>query len=371
MSARSREKRRIVRVRGAPSSTKSRAILTREMLDDHSTISGSPAFGTIFALTRPSANRPLPYILKWAEAGAKLSGVRLVRGFNATWRFRAAAENFRRLDYVISRLSRRVEIAADSPRPAEYPDRPFEAHLPTNTTKQHRVPGTWRKIRRSRSTAGMTPRALPIGVRSSARRFDDIGVTRSWPRKSLRACAARNSRCPEGSWLFLLQFSGARGGSDDPESSDSSTVHFITVFRVVSSNTHRPRNANKKNRNERPLPTTRITYEVADQIAHLTFEPTLQAQRLQLPLCSANYEAFDGRRQGRTTIPLYTSPAAAAASAHALTSVLRRCLTFDQATRARKPVQAWPTAASILRDPILRDGGGQSATTTHLNCLNP
>ena len=46
--------------------------------------------GTIFKLSSEDRGKTLPYILSWAEAGARLSGVDVVEG-NATMAIRAAA----------------------------------------------------------------------------------------------------------------------------------------------------------------------------------------------------------------------------------------------------------------------------------------
>ncbi len=69
----------------------------------------------------------LPYILKWAEAGAKLSGVDVIRGFNATMAIRAAAAKlFCDLDYVISPVSPVVNFPAEFASPVNDPEKPFE-----------------------------------------------------------------------------------------------------------------------------------------------------------------------------------------------------------------------------------------------------
>jgi len=71
--------------------------------------------------------KALPYIVQWAEKGAKLTGVDVVRGFNATMEIRAAAAKlFSELDYVISPISPVVKFAAELAAPLNDPDRPFE-----------------------------------------------------------------------------------------------------------------------------------------------------------------------------------------------------------------------------------------------------
>src|SRR5712671_2362611 len=82
-------------------------VLTREMLD------GLDAFWRVRSwdedlsgLTPAERARALPYIYKWAESGAKLTGVDVIRGFNATMAIRsAAAKLFADIDYVVSPVS--------------------------------------------------------------------------------------------------------------------------------------------------------------------------------------------------------------------------------------------------------------------------
>ena len=103
-----------------------------------STISGARGCGTIFP-NSPATERgkALPYIVKWAEAGAKLSGVDVVRGFNATMAIRAAAAKlFADIDYVISPVSPVVNFAAELAAPLNDPDKPFE-HICLHRAVEH------------------------------------------------------------------------------------------------------------------------------------------------------------------------------------------------------------------------------------------
>ena len=78
-------------------------------------------------LTPGERAKALPYILKWAEAGARLSGVDVIRGFNATMAIRAAAAKlFGELDYVVSPVSPVVNFAAELAAPLNDPEKPFE-----------------------------------------------------------------------------------------------------------------------------------------------------------------------------------------------------------------------------------------------------
>ena len=78
-------------------------------------------------LTPAERAKALPYILRWAETGANLSGVDVVRGFNATMAIRAAAAKlFCEIDYVISPVSPVVNFAAELAAPLNDPAKPFE-----------------------------------------------------------------------------------------------------------------------------------------------------------------------------------------------------------------------------------------------------
>jgi len=111
-----------------------------------------------------------PYTLKWAEGGAKLSGVEAIRGFNQTMELRRlAALLFGKIDYLISPTAPLPAFAAERCSPDDDPERPFE-HIaftvPWNMTEQPAVS----------INAAFTASGLPIGVQIIGRRFDDHGV---------------------------------------------------------------------------------------------------------------------------------------------------------------------------------------------------
>src|SRR6266481_4645453 len=146
-------------------------VLTREMLD------GLDAFWRVRSwdedlsgLTPAERARALPYIYKWAEAGAQLSGVDVIRGFNATMAIRtAAAKLFADLDYVISPVSPVVNFAAELAFPINDPTKPFE-HI------CYTVPWNMAENPAISINGGFSERGFPIGVQIVGRRFDDIGV---------------------------------------------------------------------------------------------------------------------------------------------------------------------------------------------------
>ena len=101
--------------------------MTREMLDGLDNFWRARMWDDLSKLAPAERGKALPYIVNWAEAGAKLSGVDVIRGFNATMAIRAAAAKlFCDLDYVISPVSPVVNFAAELASPLNDPDKPFE-----------------------------------------------------------------------------------------------------------------------------------------------------------------------------------------------------------------------------------------------------
>jgi aspartyl-tRNA(Asn)/glutamyl-tRNA(Gln) amidotransferase subunit A len=135
--------------------TEVKSVLTREMLDGLDNFWRARMWDDLLKLAPAERAKALPYILRWAEAGAKLSGVDVIRGFNATMAIRsAAAALFADIDYVISPIS---------------PDRPFE-HI------CYTVPWNMSENPAASINGGFNAAGFPIGVQIVGRRFDDIGV---------------------------------------------------------------------------------------------------------------------------------------------------------------------------------------------------
>jgi aspartyl-tRNA(Asn)/glutamyl-tRNA(Gln) amidotransferase subunit A len=150
--------------------TEVESILTREMLDGLDNFWRARQWNDLAQLTPAERAKTLPYILKWAEAGAKLSGVDVVRGFNATMAIRtAAAKLFADIDYLISPVSPVVNFAAELAAPINDPNRPFE-HI------CYTVPWNMSENPAASINGGYDKKGFPIGVQIVGRRFDDIGV---------------------------------------------------------------------------------------------------------------------------------------------------------------------------------------------------
>ena len=145
-------------------------VLTREMLDGLDNFWRARMWDDLSKLTPAERAKTLPYIHQWAEAGAKLSGVDVIRGFNATMAIRvAAAKLFADIDYVISPVSPVVNFAAELASPLNDPDKPFE-HI------CYTVPWNMSENPAVSINGGYDRSGFPIGVQIVGRRFDDLGV---------------------------------------------------------------------------------------------------------------------------------------------------------------------------------------------------
>jgi aspartyl-tRNA(Asn)/glutamyl-tRNA(Gln) amidotransferase subunit A len=147
-----------------------KGILTREMLDGLDSFWRARAWDDLSRLAPDQRSQTLPYILNWADAGAKLSGVDVIRGFNATMAIRAAAAKlFADIDYLISPVSPVVKFPAEFASPLNDPDRPFE-HI------TYTVPWNMAENPAVSINGGYDAEGFPIGVQIVGRRFDDLGV---------------------------------------------------------------------------------------------------------------------------------------------------------------------------------------------------
>jgi aspartyl-tRNA(Asn)/glutamyl-tRNA(Gln) amidotransferase subunit A len=145
-------------------------VLTRALLDGLDHFWRARMWDDLSRLSESERSKALPYIQRWAEAGAKSSGVEVIRGFNATMAIRAAAARlFCDLDYVISPVSPVVNFAAEFAAPLNDPDRPFE-HI------CYTVPWNMSENPAASINGGFDANGFPIGVQIIGRRFDDLGV---------------------------------------------------------------------------------------------------------------------------------------------------------------------------------------------------
>src|SRR5450432_1599141 len=145
-------------------------ILTRAMLDGLDDFWRARMWDELSRLSPDERGKTLPYIHRWAERGAKLTGVDVIRGFNMTMAIRAAAAKlFCDLDYVISPVSPVVNFSAELASPINDPEKPFE-HI------CYTVPWNMAENPALSINGGYDAKGFPIGVQIVGRRFDDIGV---------------------------------------------------------------------------------------------------------------------------------------------------------------------------------------------------
>src|SRR6195952_2854908 len=145
-------------------------ILTREMLDGLDHFWRARMWSDLSLLPPEQRTKALPYIYQWAETGAKLSGVDVIRGFNATMAIRAAAAKlFHEVDYVISLVSPVVNFPAEFASPLNDPLKPSQ-HI------AYTVPWNMSENPAASINGGYDKKGFPIGVQIVGKRFDDLGV---------------------------------------------------------------------------------------------------------------------------------------------------------------------------------------------------
>jgi aspartyl-tRNA(Asn)/glutamyl-tRNA(Gln) amidotransferase subunit A len=145
-------------------------VMSRSILDGLDTFFRARSWGDIEPMPAEQRAKIHPYTRKWAEGGAKLSGVDVIRGFNQSMELRRlAALMFGKIDYLISPTAPIPAFAAERASPGDDPEHPFE-HIcftvPWNFTEQPAVS----------INAAFTNGGLPVGVQIIGRRFDDHGV---------------------------------------------------------------------------------------------------------------------------------------------------------------------------------------------------
>ena len=145
-------------------------VVSRGVLDGLDAFFRARSWADIEVLPPEQRAKIHPYTRTWAEGGAKLTGVEVIRGFNQSMVLRgAAAALFGKIEYLISPTAPIPAFAADRASPGNDPEHPFE-HIcftvPWNFTEQPAVS----------INAAFTASGLPIGVQIIGRRFDDLGV---------------------------------------------------------------------------------------------------------------------------------------------------------------------------------------------------
>ncbi|CDF87077.1 amidase [Pseudomonas knackmussii B13] len=147
-------------------------ILDSELLDGLDKFWRARLWAELENLPAERRERVLPYIFQWAEAGAQVSGVDAVRGFNRTFEMRKrAAAQFQGIDFLLSPTNQIASFPAEFAAPTNDPARPFE-HIgftvPWNMSEQPALS----------INCGFTAAGMPIGLQIVGPRFADIEVLR-------------------------------------------------------------------------------------------------------------------------------------------------------------------------------------------------
>jgi aspartyl-tRNA(Asn)/glutamyl-tRNA(Gln) amidotransferase subunit A len=114
--------------------------------------------------------RVLPYIQKWADSAAGMTGEAVFRAFHQFHLTRLqTVEACRPFDYVLSPVSPVPAFPAELPSPTNDPLRPLE-HIGFT------VPFNMSEQPAASINCGTTSQGLPIGLQIAGKRFDDLGV---------------------------------------------------------------------------------------------------------------------------------------------------------------------------------------------------
>jgi len=114
--------------------------------------------------------RVLPYIQRWADSAAGMSGEAVFRAFHQFHLTRVTTVNAcRAYDYVLSPVSPVPAFPAELPSPTNDPLRPLE-HIGFT------VPFNMSEQPAASINCGYTKGGLPIGLQIAGKRFDDLGV---------------------------------------------------------------------------------------------------------------------------------------------------------------------------------------------------
>ncbi|MDQ8731603.1 amidase [Bradyrhizobium sp. LHD-71] len=149
-----------------------RPVMTREMLDGVDTFFRARSWADFESYTPQARAKILPYILTWAEKGAKMSAAAAIRGYNQTNEIRkSAARLFQSADIVLSPTAPVAAFPAEWPSPLNDPERPFEHIVFT-------VPWNMAENPAASINCGFTQAGMPIGLQIIGPRFSDLAVMR-------------------------------------------------------------------------------------------------------------------------------------------------------------------------------------------------
>jgi aspartyl-tRNA(Asn)/glutamyl-tRNA(Gln) amidotransferase subunit A len=144
--------------------------MTQAMLDGMDHFWRMRSWVDMKALAPPKKAKVLPYIQRWGDSAANMTGEQVFKAFSQFHATRVAAVNAcRAFDYVISPTSPVPAFAAELPSPTNDPLRPLE-HIGFT------VPFNMSEQPAASINCGYTRGGLPIGLQIVGQRFDDLGV---------------------------------------------------------------------------------------------------------------------------------------------------------------------------------------------------
>ncbi|MFB2607231.1 amidase family protein, partial [Rhizobium phaseoli] len=147
-------------------------VLMRAMLDGLDSFWRARLWSDIAGLDEERRDSILPYIGDWAKAGAEVSGVDAVRGFNQTIEMRRSCGRlFTTIDALLSPTNPIISYPAEWASPTNDPARPFE-HIAFT------VPWNMSEQPAASINCGFSRSGMPIGLQIVGPRFDDMRVLR-------------------------------------------------------------------------------------------------------------------------------------------------------------------------------------------------
>jgi aspartyl-tRNA(Asn)/glutamyl-tRNA(Gln) amidotransferase subunit A len=145
-------------------------LMTRAMLDGVDTFFRARSWADLETYAPDLRARILPYILTWAEKGAKLSAADAIRGYNQTNEMRkAGAKLFTDVDILLTPTAPVVTFPAEYASPINDPERPFEHICFT-------VPWNMAENPAASINCGFSKEGYPIGLQIVGPRFADLTV---------------------------------------------------------------------------------------------------------------------------------------------------------------------------------------------------
>jgi aspartyl-tRNA(Asn)/glutamyl-tRNA(Gln) amidotransferase subunit A len=150
---------------------------TRAMLDGMDAFWRMRSWLDFQSLPAERRAKVLPFIARWVEGGARLTGAEVFRGYSQMGAMRdAAVAAHRPFDFVLSPTSPIAAFAAELASPTDDPQRPLEHIVFTVAYNMSEQPA-------ASINCGWTSSGLPIGLQIAGKRHDDLGVlqlSRAW-----------------------------------------------------------------------------------------------------------------------------------------------------------------------------------------------